>query len=178
MFQYCIDDTEIELQFQDQNVHFLLKNKTTIHPGQITSLYFNFVTNTQAVPDLSTNLDDNLAISPDLQFAPQLCIGTVHLANCSEDILELFPSTPILSLKFSTDQIMGIKRDINSILDTQIMDSNIINYHFLRSKASCISKQAVKGYIEDHIPPVQENKLRQLFNQMIPRETMRKITPR
>ena len=29
------------------------------------------------------------------------------------------------------------------------MDSNIINYPFLRSTASCISKLAVKGYIED-----------------------------
>ena len=31
VFQYCLDDSEIELQFQDQYVHFILKNKTTIH---------------------------------------------------------------------------------------------------------------------------------------------------
>ena len=60
VFQYCLDDSEIELQFQDQYVHFILKNKTTIHPAQIVSIYFNYVTNTQAIPDLTTNLISNL----------------------------------------------------------------------------------------------------------------------
>ena len=29
VLQYCFDDTKIELQFQDQYIHFILKNKTT-----------------------------------------------------------------------------------------------------------------------------------------------------
>ena len=63
--------------------------------------------------------------------------------------MALYPATILLSLKFSTDQIIGIKRDLNSILDSQTMDSNIINYQFLRNTASCISKLAVQGYIKD-----------------------------
>ena len=109
------------------------------------SIYFNFVTNTQAVPDLTTNLDENLALSPDLHFA----INHLHLANCSQDTMALYPNTILLTLKFPTDQIIGIKREINSILNSQLMDSNVINFQFLHNTASWISKLVVKSYIED-----------------------------
>ena len=53
IFQYSFDDKDVHLQFEDQQVHFLLKNKLTFQPGQIKQLNLNFVTNTQVVPDLS-----------------------------------------------------------------------------------------------------------------------------
>ena len=58
VLQYYFDDTQIDLHFQDQYIHFSLKSKIIILPGQILSLYFNFVTNTQAVPELTTSLDE------------------------------------------------------------------------------------------------------------------------
>ena len=137
-FQYNFDDTDIQIQFEDNKVHFLLRNQLTFQPGQIKTLRLNFVTNTQVVPQLSSNLDENLALSPDLQFAPQLCIGEVNIANCSDDIFELYPSSLILTLTFSTEQILGIKRDLDSILTNQQMDRNIVNYQFLKSTAQCI----------------------------------------
>ena len=80
-----LDDKDVHLQFEDQKVHFLLKNQLTLQPGQIKEFNLNFVTNIQAVPDLSSDLDESIAVAPDLQFAPQLCIGVINIANCSYD---------------------------------------------------------------------------------------------
>ena len=81
--------------FQDQYIHFSLKSRVIIIlPGQILSLYFNFVTNTQAIPELTTNLDDSLAMSPDLHFEPNLTIQNIHLANCSQDTICLLYTSP------------------------------------------------------------------------------------
>ena len=149
ILQYHFDNTQIDLYFKDQYIHFSLKSKIIILPGQILSLYFNFVTNTQAIPELTTNLDDNLAMSPDLHFEPNLTIQNIHLANCSQDTITLYPDTIILSLQFQTEQIIGIKRKITDILNTQLMDANIINFRFLENTASTISKLAVNSYIKD-----------------------------
>ena len=35
VFQYNFDDKDVLLQFEDQKVHFLLKNQLTLQPGQI-----------------------------------------------------------------------------------------------------------------------------------------------
>ena len=107
------------------------------------------MTNTQAIPELTTNLDDSLAMSPDLHFEPNLTIQNIHLANCSQDTITLYPDTTILSLQFKTEQIIGIQRDISDILNTQLMDTNIINFRFLDNTASTISKLAVNSYIKD-----------------------------
>ena len=98
---------------------------------------------------MTTNLDDDLAMSPDLQFEPNLIIQNVHLANCSQDPITLYPDTTILSLQFNTEQIIGIHRNISDILSTQLMDTNIVNYKFLDTTASTISKIAVNSYIKD-----------------------------
>ena len=135
--------------FSGQKILFSLKTKVIILPGQILSLNFNFVTNTQAIPKVTTTLDDDLAMSPDLQFEPNLTIQNVHLANCSQDPITLYPDTTILSLQFNTKQIIGIHRNISDILSTQLMDTNIVNYKFLDTTASTISKIAVNSYIKD-----------------------------
>ena len=138
--QYHFDNTQIDKYFQDQYIHFSLKTKVIILPGQILSLYFNFVTNTQAIPELTTNLDDNLAMSPDLHVEPNLTIQNIHLANCSQDTITLYPDTTILLLQFKTEQIIGIHRNISDIFNTPLMDANIVNYGFLDTTASILSK--------------------------------------
>merc|ERR1711895_58931 len=119
---YHFDNKKIDMCFQYQYIHFCLKTNVIILPGQILSLFFNFVTNTQAIPELTTNLNDNLAMSPDLHFEPNLTIQNIHLANCSQDTIALYPNTIILSLQFQTEQIIEIKRKIIDILNTQWMD--------------------------------------------------------
>ena len=49
IFQYHFDDTDIQIQFDNKNIHFLLKHKLTFEPGQIKTLRLNCVTNTQVV---------------------------------------------------------------------------------------------------------------------------------
>ena len=149
VFQFSFDETDVQIQFEDNQVHFLLKNKLTFQPGEVKTLSVNFVTNTQVVPELSCKLDENVTLAPDLHFAPQLCVGAVNLANCSDDIFELYPNSQILTLTFSIEQILGIKRDLNSILENQQMDRNIINFNFLKNTAQCISKIGCQGYIKE-----------------------------
>ena len=47
------------------------------------------------------------------------------------------------------DQILGIERKLNSILIDQKMDSNIINYQFLKNTADVVTKIATEGYLQE-----------------------------
>ena len=75
---------QLDLHFDEANLHFVLRNEKEILPGGIVTLPLNFVTTSQVVPDISSTLDPSIAISPDLLFAPQLCINSISLANCSD----------------------------------------------------------------------------------------------
>ena len=86
--QYNYDDTDVQIQFEDKRVHFFLKNKLTFKPGEVRTLHLHFLSNTQVVADISSDLDENLALAPKLQFTPQLCIREVNIANCLDDIFE------------------------------------------------------------------------------------------
>ena len=69
-------------------------------------LNLQFFTNTQIVPEISSDLRDDLALAPDLQFMPQLTIQQIN--NCSEEELQLKSNQEILTLNFPTKQILGI----------------------------------------------------------------------
>ena len=142
VFQYNFDNKDVLLQFEDQKVHFLLKDQLILQPGQIKELNLNFVTNIQVVPDLSCDLQECVAVALDLQFSPQLCTGFLNLANCSDDIVELHASSILLTLTFSSEQILGIYRKLECILANHQLDRNIVNYNFLKSTAQTISKIA------------------------------------
>ena len=101
------------------------------------------------VPELESNLDENLAIAPAIEFIPQLSLGEICIANCSKYIFELHSSTQILNLTFVADQILGIERKLNSILIDQKMDSNIVNYQFMKNTANCLSRLSTKGYLQE-----------------------------
>jgi hypothetical protein len=126
VFQYNFDH-QVLLQFDDRKVHFLLQDKLSLGPGQIKESNLNFVTNLQSIPTLSPELQDCIAVAPDLQFSPQLCIGSLNLANCSSEIVELPADSILLSLTFSSEQILGIYRKLEDIFSTQKLDRNIVN---------------------------------------------------
>jgi hypothetical protein len=146
VFHYNFDQEQIFLQFEEQKVHFLLQERISLHSGQIKELNLNFVTNLQTIPTLSSELQDCIAVAPDLQFAPQLCIGSINIANCSTEIVELPANSILISLEFLSEQIVGIYRKLGDILSTQKLDRNIVNYSFLKSTAQTIAKVATKGY--------------------------------
>ena len=89
------------------------------------------------------------ALAPTVEFIPQLSIGEIGIANCSRNIFELHSAVQILSLTFVTDQILGIERKLNSILTDQKMDSNIINYQFLKNTADVVTKVATDSYLKE-----------------------------
>ena len=130
VFQYNFDNKDVLLQFEDQKVHFLLKDQLILQPGQIKELNLNFVTNIQVVPDLSCDLQECIAVAPDLQFSPQLCIGFLNLANCSDDVIELHASSILLTLTYSSEQILGIYRKLECIRANHQLDQNIVSYNF------------------------------------------------
>ena len=98
----------------------------------------NFVTNSQILPELASDLDEHLALAPTVEFIPQLSIGEIGIANCSRNIFELHSAVRILSLTFVTDQILGIERKLNSILTDQKMDSH--------NKLSVLKKHSGRSY--------------------------------
>ena len=99
-------------------------------------------------------------------------IKAFHDINESEDIFELYSSSQILTLTFATEQILGIKRELDSILNNQQMDANIVNYQFLKNTAQCISKLATKGYLQELTSySAQKNKTK---TRKSPKETLAK----
>ena len=149
VFQYNFDNQHVSLQFDSRQVHFLLQDKLSLQPGQIKQINLNFVTNLQAVPELASELQECIAVAPDLQFSPQLCIGSLNLANCSDDIVELPVNSILLSLTFPSEQVVGIYRKLDDIFSNHQLDRNIVNYSFLKSTAQTIAKIATEGYIKD-----------------------------
>jgi hypothetical protein len=70
VFQYNFDNQHVCLQFDSRQVHFILQDKLSLQPGQIKEINLNFVTNLQAVPELASELQECIAVAPDLQFSP------------------------------------------------------------------------------------------------------------
>ena len=83
VFKFDFDPTDFHLQFDANKLHFLLKNGLTIKPGEVKLLHLQFFTDTQIGPEISSELRDEIALAPNLQFMPQLTIQQINLANCS-----------------------------------------------------------------------------------------------
>ena len=70
-------------------------------------------------------------------------------------------------MTFVADQILGIERKLNSILINQKMDSNIINYQFLKNTADVVTKIATEGYLKELTSyTAQKTKTKQKFRHM------------
>ena len=176
VFQYNFDDQDARIQFDGQNVKFLLKSNLKLNPGEIKEIRFNFVTNIQAVPELNSTLQESIAVAPDLHFSPQLCITSLNLANCSDEIVELPESSNLLTLKFPIEQILGIFRELDDILASHQLDRNIVNYNFLKSTAETISNIATEAYIKDltSFKASTKQQRRNMKNKKIPKNSEEK----
>ena len=74
LFQYTYDATTVQIQFEGSKVYIFLINKLTFKPGEVKTIHLNFITN--------SDLDDNLALAPHVQFIHQLSIRELNIANC------------------------------------------------------------------------------------------------
>ena len=102
VFKFDLDPTDFHLQFDTNKLHW-----TNYQAGKVKLLHLQLFTNTQNVPEILSDLTDNLALAPDLQFMPQLTIQQINMANCSEEELHLKPDQEILTLNFPTKQILS-----------------------------------------------------------------------
>jgi hypothetical protein len=102
-------------------------------PGQILEIPIGFVSNIKALPDISSDLCDNIALAPCVQFIPDLNIPTLYLANCTdpEQCYVTKDTGLLLALKFKAEQTLGIHRKIEDIFSGNQNDCSIINFTFL-----------------------------------------------
>ena len=149
IFKYHYIDTNIIVQFEGKKVQFCLKKEIQILPGEICQLNIGFHSDLQAVPDIDSDLDEKLAISPQIHFQPQLSMENLNIANCSNKNFTLPIGTVLIEFHFPTSQVIGIFRDLNSIKNSFKLDQNIVNFHFLQNTAEVISKVATKAYIKN-----------------------------
>jgi hypothetical protein len=102
-------------------------------PGQILEIPIGFVSNIKALPDISSELCDNIALAPCVQFIPHLNIPTLHLANCTDsEQCYVNKDTVLLALQFKAEQTLGIHRKLEDIFSENQNDRNIINFAFLK----------------------------------------------
>ena len=84
VFQYNLGNKNLSIQFDKNQVKIFTNEKIHLIPGQILEIPVGFVSNIKALPDLSSDLCDNIALAPCVQFIPDLNIPTLYLANCTD----------------------------------------------------------------------------------------------
>ena len=82
VFQYNLGNKNLSIQFDKNQVKIFTNEQLHLLPGQILEIPIGFVSNIKAFPDISSELPDDIALAPCVQFIPNLNIPTLHLANC------------------------------------------------------------------------------------------------
>ena len=150
VFNYSLTGQDVSIQFDEGKVHFITTKPLPLEPGEIIEVQLDFTTNIQNIPELSSDICNAIAISPCIQFVPQLTIPTISLANCTtSEYLGIPEDTILLTLAFPASQVLGISRDIKDILSYQNMDRNVVNFAFLKYISQAISKIATQSYAKD-----------------------------
>ena len=117
----------------------------------------------QALPDLNSELPDDIALAPCVQFIPHLNIPTLHLANRTNSYqCYVRKDTVLLALQFNSEQTLGIHRRLEDIFSDNQNDRNIVNFALLKYSAEAISKIAIESYKKD----IQSFKARSVKNKM------------
>jgi hypothetical protein len=150
VFSYNLAGQDISLQFDGGQIHCISDEIIPLEPGQILEIPLDFVTNIQNIPELSSDICNSIAISPCIQFIPQLTIPSVNLANCTtSEHISLPKNSILLTMTFPANQVLGIFRDLKDILSSQQMDRNIVNFSFLKYTSQAIAKISTEGYKKD-----------------------------
>ena len=147
--KFHFDETVMAIQFENDKLHFLSLCDFSLAPGEIKELHVNFLSNLQILPEIESDLNENLAIAPDVSYNPQLCLPKISIANCADQQMDIPASTVLFSFTFPAPQIMGIFRQVDDIMSDFALDRNVLNFHFIKSTADCISKLGTAAYVRD-----------------------------
>ena len=149
IFKFHFDETVMAVQFENDKLHFLSICDISLAPGEIQELHVNFLSNLQILPEIESDLNENLAIAPDVSYNPQLCLPKISIANCADQQMDIPASTVLFSFTFPAPQIMGIFRQVDDIMSDFALDRNVLNFHFIKSTADCIAKLGTAAYVRD-----------------------------
>ena len=83
VFKYNLGNPNLSIQFEKNQVKIYMNEQIHLLPGQIIEIQIGFVSDIQALPDMSSELPDDIALAPCVQFIPHLNIPMLHLANCT-----------------------------------------------------------------------------------------------
>ena len=118
IFKYHFNEKNVIIQFSNSQLHFILQKEITLTPGEIHGIGVSFVSNLQVLPEISSDLQDSLALAPEILFKPQY----INITNCAEQPVTLPANTILLSLTFPSPQIMGIFRKVDDIMSDLQLD--------------------------------------------------------
>jgi hypothetical protein len=150
VFKYNLGNKNLSIQFEKNRVKIYNNEQIHLVPGEILEIPIGFVSDIQALPDLNSEIPDDIAVAPCVQFIPHLNVPTLHLANCTESTeCYVRQDTVLLSFEFKTVQTLGIHRKLEDIFADNQSDRNIINIAFLQYTGEAISKIAVESYKKD-----------------------------
>ena len=94
------------LQFENAKLHFHSLCEMSLAPGEIQELHVNFMSNLQLLPEIDSDLNENLAKA----------LQKSSIANCSDQQVTLPASTVIFSFTFPAPQILGIFWQVDEII--------------------------------------------------------------
>ena len=70
IFKYHFNEKNVIIQFSNSQLHFILQKEITLTPGEIHGIGVSFVSNLQVLPEVSSELQDSLALAPEILFKP------------------------------------------------------------------------------------------------------------
>ena len=149
VIQYHYNVDKLNITFDGPVLHVSLKDPVCLKPGEIKTIRVNLITNILAIPEVSSLLEEDLCVVPEATYSPNLCIQALNFANSGQIDILLKEDTPIISLTFKTEQLVGLFKPIGDIMKKYYMDSNITNLCFLDNISTTIGNIAQKAYIKD-----------------------------
>ena len=79
IFQYHCNQEKIQLEFNRNQVLFILKEDLTLQNGEIMSLQLEWVSNIQVIPEIDSPLQNSVLCAPEVQFSQDQLIGIFQI---------------------------------------------------------------------------------------------------
>ena len=121
VFRYNLGNPNLLIQFERNQVKIYINEQIHLLPGQIKEIPIGFVSDIQALPDITSELPDDIALAPCVQFIPHLNVPTLHLANCTDSYqCYVKKDTVLLALQFNSEQTLGMHRNLEDIFKLRL----------------------------------------------------------
>ena len=100
VFKYHFNEATIKILFDNSQLHFMTKSAITLAAGEVHEINVSFLSNLQLLPEITSELHEDLALAPDVLYNPQLCLEKINIANCSDHQILIKENTTLISFTF------------------------------------------------------------------------------